>query len=169
MIVCFDQYSKSLKFFASWWQYLKWRSSDHLECDISSLPLDPAKLNQIDSILNTSILKSEELIKNASRTDFHISPHLVFRYLNSVEFGDKYHGERWRLSLTVVSTLQSVSILIMFFVLKSYIHKPSHQSVFVSQCLCHVQLIWFWSILSKNENVLLWYYIRTYDEGLRTQ
>jgi hypothetical protein len=65
-----------------------------LECDISALGLSPEKLDKIDAIVNSSILKIEGFNDMANRTDFVVTPHLVYRYLNSVEFFDNYHGTR---------------------------------------------------------------------------
>jgi hypothetical protein len=75
-------------------QLSEWRKSDHLECDIAALGLSHEKLSKIDAIVNSSILKIEGFNDMANRTDFVVSPHLVYRYLNSVEFFDNYHGTR---------------------------------------------------------------------------
>ena len=65
-----------------------------MECDISALGLSPEKIDKIDAIVNSSILKIEGFNDMANRTDFVVNPHLVYRYLNSVEFFDNYHGTR---------------------------------------------------------------------------
>lgn len=75
-------------------QLSEWRKSDHLECDVSKLELSHERMMKIESILKASVLNSDEVIKMANRSNFVISPHMAYRYLNSVDFADNYHGQR---------------------------------------------------------------------------
>ena len=80
--------------FFSFAQYEEWRRSDHLECDIKALGLSDSKLKQIDTIMNSDTFKNAELSLLSNKTDYRISPHLIYRYLVSVDFAENYHGSR---------------------------------------------------------------------------
>lgn len=75
-------------------QFSEWRKSDHLERSLSGLGLTPYQIEQIAVIFDDPVLKTDDVIKMAERSNFTISPHLVYRYLNSIEFADNYHGSR---------------------------------------------------------------------------
>lgn len=73
-----------------------WRKSDHLECDLTKLGLSDVNLKRIDTIMSNDDFKKDELKRMSNNTGFVLSPHLVYRYLNSVDFNDNYHGQRWK-------------------------------------------------------------------------
>lgn len=68
--------------------------SDHIEGDISKFNLSEERVNQIDKIFSSDKLHTKDVSDKANTTDFIISPHLIYRYLNSVNFADNYHGRR---------------------------------------------------------------------------
>ena len=70
-----------------------WLQSDHLERDISAIGLEESKLQKVQQIFSHPLLQDAMLLKKATDTGMSISPHLVFRYLESVEWSDKYHGK----------------------------------------------------------------------------
>ena len=70
-----------------------WSQSDHLERDITTLGLDETKLSQIRTILSHPLLQNDTLLQIANHTGMSVTPHLVYRYLESVEWSDKYHGK----------------------------------------------------------------------------
>ena len=75
-------------------QMSAWRGSDHLECDLTKLGLTDVNLKRIDTIMSNDDFKKDEVIRMCNHTGFVLSPHLVYRYLNSVDFNDNYHGQR---------------------------------------------------------------------------
>ena len=70
-----------------------WFQSDHLERDITTLGLDDTKLSQIHSIFTNPLLQNDTLLQIANNTGMSVTPHLIYRYLESVEWSDKYHGK----------------------------------------------------------------------------
>ena len=44
--------------------------------------------------MNSDAFKNAELSLLSNKTDYRISPHLIYRYLVSVDFAENYHGSR---------------------------------------------------------------------------
>ena len=61
-----------------------WFQSDHLEPDITTLGLDETKLSQIRTILSHPLLQKDTLLQIANHTGMSVTPHLVYRYLESM-------------------------------------------------------------------------------------
>ena len=57
------------------------------------MELPAAKLDKVMAVFNSPALQSAELRASAARTGFAITPHLVYRYLESTDFADKYPGK----------------------------------------------------------------------------
>lgn len=82
-----DAVSEQLDSTASWLQ------SNHLERDISTMGLEESKIKKVQRVFSDPLLQDTALLKKASDTGMTITPHLVFRYFESVEWSDKYHGK----------------------------------------------------------------------------
>ena len=66
--------------------------NDHIECDVQLLQLADWKLKKINDTLVALALPG--LDKKAQSTAMPISPHLIYRYLASVDWADKYNGKK---------------------------------------------------------------------------
>ena len=98
MAVQINRISASLLFILCWTIFgasvdQSWFQSDHLERDITTLGLDENKLSQIRSILTHPLLQNATLLQIANNTGMSVTPHLIYRYLESVEWSEKYHGK----------------------------------------------------------------------------
>ena len=79
--------------------------NDHIECDVRLLQLDERKMKRInDTLAALSLLQAHGLDKKAQLTAMPISPHLIYRYLASVDWADKYNGKK--IEDAVVSTIE---------------------------------------------------------------
>ena len=89
-----------------------WSVNDHREQPLSALGLTEEKLAKVMAVFNTPALQTADVQAAAARTGFAVTPHLVFRYLESTDWAEKYHGVpvaaailetvRWRESYGII-------------------------------------------------------------------
>ena len=79
--------------------------NDHIECDVRLLQLADWKMKKInDTLAALSLRQIQGLDKKAQLTSMPISPNLIYRYLASVDWADKYNGKK--IEDAVVSTIE---------------------------------------------------------------
>ena len=78
--------------------------NDHIECDVGLLKLADWKTKMINQTLAANCLHNVVLQKKALASDMPITPHLIYRYLASVDWSDKYNGKK--IEDAVASTIE---------------------------------------------------------------
>jgi hypothetical protein len=78
--------------------------NDHIECDVSMLKLADWKTKMINATLATTCLENVALQKKALASDMPITAHLIYRYLASVDWSEKYNGKK--IEDAVASTIE---------------------------------------------------------------
>jgi hypothetical protein len=75
-----------------------------LERDVNTLSLSEAQLKTVMQIYHSLPLHDASLMSKAKTTSMAITPHLVYRYLQSAEWKDTYHGRR--INESIVDTIE---------------------------------------------------------------
>ena len=73
--------------------------NDHMYIDITNLDLSPAKLKMVGDVYTSPKIQSKQLHMEAASTGMQITPHLVYRYFQSSDWGKgasnpKFYGKR---------------------------------------------------------------------------
>jgi hypothetical protein len=95
LLICISVYGFNIMYFSDAPKYLEIADeNDHLEIPLENLKITEDQRHLIERIYSSKQLHEKDVVAMAADTGMKISPHMIYRYLESSEWAPTFYGKR---------------------------------------------------------------------------